>query len=350
MDSWKLGLVWAPVEDLRFRAQISRAQRAPDITELYSSLRGDFDTVSDPCNGVTLASTGTLAQNCLADPGVLADVTLNGAFLLDDTNIFGPNSGNLNLQEETANTTTFGLVFTPRFLPGFSLIVDYYDIQVEDAISSIESDTILDLCYNSASYPNNVFCDAVTRSAVDGEIDRIVNQSENLNELRSKGIDTTIGYEFEAPGPVPGEFDVRFIHSYIDTLETTFVGPSGALVTESSAGEVGASEHQFRLALGWTNGPVRVRWTTRYIGDAVDDLALAPSDPNYLKVDAWMRSDLYVHYSLDNGTRLYAGVNNVFHDYGPFLPSGTNSGGSRNYNSSYDVIGRAFYAGVRHTW
>ncbi|HEX8900199.1 TonB-dependent receptor [Vitreimonas sp.] len=350
VESWKVGLTWAPVPDFRLRGQISRAQRAPDITELFSSLRGDFDTVSDPCNGVTLASTGTLAENCLADPGVLADVTLNGAFLLDDSSIFGPNSGNLNLQEETANTTTFGFVFTPSAAPGFSLIVDYYDIEVEDAIGSIESDTILDLCYNSPTYPNNVFCDAVTRNATTGEIDRIVNRSENLNELRSAGIDTTISYEFE-PSFMPGELDFNLIHSYIDTLETTFVGPTGTPVTQSSAGQIGASEHQFRASLGWTNGPLRLRWTTRYIGEAVDDLALDPSDPNYLEVDAWMRSDLYVHYAFeDTGTRLYAGVNNIFHDYGPFLPSGTNSGSTRNYNSSYDVIGRAFYAGIRHSW
>ena len=351
VESWKFGLTWAPIRDLRVRGQISRAQRAPDITELFSSLRGDFDTVSDPCNGVTLASTGTLAENCLADPGVLADVTANGSFNLDDTSIFGPNSGNLNLQEETASTTTLGVVFTPSAIPGFSLIVDYYDIQVEDAISSIESDTILDLCYNSPNYPNNVFCDAVTRNPTDGEIDRIVNRSENLNELRSAGIDTTIAYEFE-PRFFPGELDFRLIHSYIDTLETTFIGPTGSLVTESSAGQVGTSEHQFRATIGWTNGPFRVRWTTRYLGEAVDDLALDPSDPDYLEVDAWMRSDLYVHYTFDNAnrTRVYAGVNNIFHDYGPFLPSGTNSGSTRNYNSSYDTIGRAFYAGIRHSW
>jgi hypothetical protein len=65
-----------------------------------------------------------------------------------------------------------------------------------------------------------------------------------------------------------------------------------------------------------------------------------------------MRSDLYVHYTFDNAgdTRLYDGINNIFHDYGPFLPSGTNSGGARNYNSAYDTIGRAFYAGIRHSW
>lgn len=350
VESWKFGLTWAPIPDFRVRGQISRAQRAPDITELFSSLRGDFDTVSDPCNGVTLATTGTLADNCRADPGVLADITANGVFTLDDTSIFGPNSGNLDLQEETANTTTIGFIFTPRAVPGFSVIVDYYDIKVEDAIASIESDTILDLCYNSDNYPNNVFCDAVTRNAATGEIDRIVNRSENLNELRSSGVDTTIAYEFE-PDFMPGELDFRLIHSYIDTLDTTFIGPTGALVTESNAGQVGASEHQFRATVGWTNGPLRLRWTTRYVGEAVDDLALDPSDPNYLEVDAWMRSDLYVQYTFgERATRVYAGVNNVFDDYGPFLPSGTNSGGSRNYNSSYDVIGRAFYAGVRHTW
>ena len=87
----------------------------------------------------------------------------------------------------------------------------------------------------------------------------------------------------------------------------------------------------------------------RHIGAAVDDNTVSPGDADYFEVEPWSRHDLYVRYRFGRDPRIsiFGGVNNVFHNYGPFLPSGLNSGGSRNFNSTYDVVGRFFYGGVR---
>ncbi len=349
--SWKIGGSWAPVRDIRFRGQFARAQRAPDITELFSELRGDFDTADDPCDGVTAASTGPVAQNCRAIAAIQAVIGLNGVFDQDTTSLFAPNGGNLALKEETADTVTAGIVFTPLFMPNFSAVIDYYDIKVKDAIGSVDTQTVLDLCYNAANFPDNVFCNVISRGG-DGQISRIVNQQENLNELCSSGIDTTLNLDFAFERLIGGAFDLQVIYSYIDKLEQIFVGPTGAATTDVLRNEVGISPHQARITLGWRVGDWRLRWRTRYLGSALDDNTLSQGDPDYFKVGSWTRHDLYAQYDFgrQQKMRFFAGINNVFHDYGPFLPSGLNSGGARNYNSAYDTIGRFAYAGLRVTW
>ena len=344
--SFKAGGHWAPSRDIRFRGQFSRAQRAPDITELFSTERADFDNLNDPCNGVTALTAGTVASNCRADPGVLNAINTLGVFNSAGTSIFGPNAGNLDLREETADTITLGVVLTPRFLPGFSATVDYYHIDINRAIGSIESQLVADLCYTSDTVTNNRFCSAITRDPL-GQVTKIENKSENLNQIISSGIDATLAYKFKLPA-IPGEFDSRLIYSHIGKLETRFDGPAGE-VSIRSAGEVGNSRDQLRFTFGWTHDGFRIRYRMTHIGNAADDVNLAETSPAYFKVGDWQRHDIYAEYSFDTGAKftLFGGVNNIGNDHGPFLPSGTNSGDIRNFNGAYDPIGRRFYGGLR---
>ncbi len=128
--------------DIRFRAQFARAQRAPDIAELYSPPRGNFEAADDLCDGITPTTAGRLAANCRLDPGIQALFARQASQNQDQiyeqagNNIYSPNGGNLDLKEETADTLTLGAVFAPRFIPGLSLAVDYYDISIKDAIDA----------------------------------------------------------------------------------------------------------------------------------------------------------------------------------------------------------------------
>ncbi|WP_395375178.1 TonB-dependent receptor domain-containing protein [Marinicella sp. W31] len=349
-NSWKLGLNWAINDSFRVRAQVSTAERAPDITELFSALRGDVDSVDDPCDGVTLDSSGAVAQNCLTDTGILAAINEFGLYEQESSSIFGPNGGNLDLQEETADTFTAGFIWTPQYVEGLSLIVDYYDIEIEDAISSVSSQDTLDLCYNSQTFPNNRFCDVISRNSI-GQISRIINQQENLNALISSGVDVTLAYDFELAS-VPGEFDFETKYSYVDKLESRFVGPDGSEAVNEFKGEVGDSEHQARVIFGWRDGTWRLRYRVRYLSSALDDNNLSPEDIDFLKVDDYMRHDLYAHYEFGRKDRfrVFLGINNIGDNNGPFLPSGTNSGSSRNFSSAYDPVGRFFYTGLNVKW
>src|SRR5690606_10616739 len=119
--SWRAGAQYAPIEAIRFRAQFARAQRAPDIAELYSPPRGNFEAANDLCDGVTPTTAGRIAAGCRLDPGIqalFAQQATDGAtqrYTQAGNSLYSPNGGNLDLKEETADTLTLGAVLAPRF-------------------------------------------------------------------------------------------------------------------------------------------------------------------------------------------------------------------------------------------
>jgi len=145
--TWKLGATWAPINDVSLRGTLSRAVRAPNIAELFDpELPIQIGSDQDPCNleNVGLGSDNREA-NCVAAlqaAGVPnAEIQdANGNYIWENplTGRFtGTSGGNPNLDTETADTFTVGAVIRPSFLQGFSLTVDYWDIEIENAISAV---------------------------------------------------------------------------------------------------------------------------------------------------------------------------------------------------------------------
>ncbi|MCF6264127.1 MAG: TonB-dependent receptor [Xanthomonadales bacterium] len=351
VSSWNFGISYAPIEDLRFRAQISQAQRAPNITELFSALRSDFDSFNDPCDGVTASTTGTVAENCRMNPGIAGIIASEGEFIQLGTQIFGPSMGNVNLQEETADTVTYGFVFTPQAISGFSLIVDYYKIEIEDVIGSVASQLAGDLCYNDGStFSTNRFCSSITRDA-DGQVNRIVNQRENLNSRIAEGVDVSVLYDFNFPG-IPGDFKSSFIYSHIITHEITFNGPDGEELNDL-AGQVGRPEEEYRFKLRWDNNNYAIQYKLKYTGSVRDDNDPRPEDIfGFITFAPALVHDIYVSYSFDDSfpIRIFGGINNITNEHGPYLPDGYASGSNWNVNSNYDRVGRRFYMGFDFKW
>ncbi|MBV7255866.1 TonB-dependent receptor [Pacificimonas sp. WHA3] len=361
--SYNIGGTWQPIPDIRFRAQYSRSQRAPTLTEFFSPARGDFDSLRDPCDGLlpdgsgitpapgSTASADVIAANCLAEPGIqayFADVDNAGEPFEYDGSVSGPNAGNNLLQEETADTYTAGVVLAPRFLPGFSLIVDYYNITVNDAIGSVSTQLTADLCYGDTNFPNNRFCDVITRDGTTGNVIQVINRQENLNSLKAEGVDATLAYRIE-PGFIPGAFraNVRYTHYLTDDF--TFLGIGGP-ETVSSNGEIGEPEDEFRAQLSYDLDGFSASWTTIYRGGGVDDLDVPPTDPEFFRAPDEIIHNLYLRYRFGEEPRVsvFGGVRNVFDDIGPIIPNGVDNGGTRNITGTLnDVEGREFYAGVQ---
>lgn len=365
--SYNAGAVWQVTDDIRVRGQYSRSQRAPNLTEIFSPPRPDSDSLTDPCDGLMPDGSGIIeisgdgaenadlavvAANCLTEPGIQQFFADNPGMEFEfDGSTQGPNAGNPDVKEETANTFTAGLVLTPEFIPGFTLVGDYYRIKIEDAITSISTQNIVSLCYSSTDFPNNRFCDLITRNPVDGTVDEVLNFQENLNEEIVSGVDATLLYEFE-PGFVPGEVDVDFRYSHYFKQETTFTGIGGTLITSSPLGEIGDGNDEFRARLGYRTGGFRATYTVTYLDGGVDDLENDPdpSDNRYFKVGGQAFHRIYFGYDFgeDEQFRIYGGVNNLFDNFGPLLPDGLDNGSSYNIvNELNDALGREFYIGAR---
>ena len=358
VGSYRLGLSWTVSDQLGFRGQLSRAQRAPSLIELYSGPRGDYDTVNDPCHGVTATMAGHLADNCRADAGIANAISEAGVYEQRITNIYAPNAGNPDLNEERSDAATLGVVFAPSALEGFSLSVDVYDIRVSGAIASLSSQALLEECYGaSLAIGDNAYCNDIVRGD-DGQLRRMSNHLANLNEIRSAGLDVTLDHRWQAgPGsPLAGLWDLQLLYTRTASLEQEFERSDGAVRHTVWDGEVDAPEHRWTARLGWSRARWRLQWRMRYVGAAVDSHSRAAAanaaDMLFLEIDPWVQHDVYAHYAFgaDRQVRVFAGINNVFHDYGPFLPSGTESGGRRNFSPGYDVEGRRFYAGIRARW
>lgn len=353
--SYRAGAQWSPVRGLNFRATLARAQRAPNISELYSPPRDDFETVVDPCNGVTATTAGTIADNCRANAGIAAAIANDGLFDQDGTNVNAPNAGNLQVQEETADTVTFGMVFSPSFLPRFQASIDYYDIRVEGVIASLQTSMILNSCYSDTSGTDNRFCDFVSRDS-EGQLTRVINRVDNLDEMRAKGVDVALAYRFDLDQwNVPGRFDARLNYNHRITLEQHYQGLNGMEV-DDWVGEVGGAEDEARASLAWTHNGLMLKWSTRYISDVVDSnerlaavQAAGTVDPLYLYLDSYTRNDFNFSFRPDRfeGLKIFGSVRNVFDEYGPFLPAGTDSGNDFNYSSIYGMMGRTFSIGFQ---
>ncbi len=369
--SYRAGLQYAPMPDIRFRVQYARAQRAPDIAELFSPPRGNFESATDLCDDITPDTPGRVAANCRFDPGIQALFAQQIAegeaphYTQIGGNLYSPNGGNLNLKEETADTLTLGAVITPRFIPGLSLAIDYYDIRIDDAIDAYSNLDIQTQCYDTdVPQDENPFCADITRNPNNGQIVELVQRQVNLAAFDTTGIDVALNYNFglENAIGVPGRFDLRYDATHILKQKVEFQGIDGWVVNDYTGDlSEGSFKYRARGSLGWSVGAFRLRWTTTYYGKINDSNALRDryrellatnpeaEEPIFLNINDRWEHDLYLAVDVKaGGTKfhLYGGVKNLFDSITPFQPTGTESGRLTNQTSAYDIAGRRFYIGT----
>ena len=187
-NTYNLGLEWSPMDELRFRGSWARAVRAPNVAELFAAQVVSLDGTNDPCSGAKPAAS---AQACLLE-GISAaqygTINTNSASQYN-----GLTGGNPKLQPETAITTSFGLGWTPAYLPGFRAQVDWYDISITNVIGAIGANTIHSVCDN-----HSLYCDTIHRD-VNGSLwlssqGYVVDTNFNGQALEQKGIDVDTSY------------------------------------------------------------------------------------------------------------------------------------------------------------
>ena len=396
--SFGVGLQWAPIDSLNFRANFGRALRAPDLTELFSPPRGDADSVNDVCDGVQVGDVSVIAQNCLSEPGIIAainnpDSETPGVFEDTGESTSSPNSGNPNLKEEESDTITIGFVWQPTNIKGLSLSADYYSIEIEDAIDALSNEQILNRCYDDPSNfgPENSFCADITRNPEDGQIDNMVQRQFNLNGVETSGIDYMFNYAFELDSwGLPGSLDITYNHTHIIKLQTIIDDDielkqienlaAGVPGTDSVAADGRLDGLNFdndrgeqvsesftdrgRLTISWSNDDWRVSAGANYYGstidsyelrqtylDAIEEFGNDAEEPLYLNFDSEIFYNLSASYSTEvkgYSVKFYGGINNILNNNGPFVPGGdTLSGNSGNYADGYGLRGRSGYVRMK---
>lgn len=170
--AWKAGAVYAPVDGLNLRVSRSRDIRAPALNELFSP--GSVLT-----NPLTLIVDGVSKTN-----NIPQNVT----------------AGNPRVRPELADTWTAGFAYRGRgALRGLGLSVDYYKIDIKDAISNPTSAQIAALC----NAGDQAFCTAFTYGPDPANPSQRIHTAMlagtlNLGSFKQEGIDMTLAYDASA--------------------------------------------------------------------------------------------------------------------------------------------------------
>lgn len=369
--TWNVGGDYAPIDDIRFRATYAKAVRAPNIGELFTGPSQTFPTgLVDPCNGVTLASTGTTATQCLADPGVVANITANGKFVqtqADKQGISGFTSGNPNLGPEKAKSLTAGVVINPKsinMLRNLVVSVDYFHIKVTDAVAFPSRQNLLNQCFNEA---NAAACAFITRfqvptgSSSAGALQFVNSAAINASVINTSGIDTVLQYRTSLDSLVSGlsaNARISWTHyfkGYVIELPGDTKNPY--------VGEVGTSKNKVNGTIAFNTRKVGISFTGTYIGKALEDDRFIdaanvtrarfdlgpPLAHDAIVIPAEFYLDSQISFTPIRNYEFYVGVDNLLDNKAPNLLSGTtfNNTGSDTAAAVYDIFGRRYYAGVR---
>lgn len=300
--SWKAGLTDRIFDDLLLRATYSRDIRSGNMAELFTSRATNFSNIVDPVTGTSiLASLFT--------------------------------GGNPNLKPERANTLTLGGSYSPDFVPGLNLSVDYYSIKIKDVIATISAQDTVTRCVNG----NTALCDLITRNSA-GAITSIEASYINLSRYETSGVDVEASYNLplERIGLADaGTLRLRALATYVHSLIT-----DDGVVRIEGAGTVGDNtsfgtpKWRGTASINYDAGDAELDLRVRYVGGGVFSRTLDVAN-NDIEPRAYV--DLGARFDAGN-TTFSVDVANLF-DRAPPLTTG--------FNPHYDVIGRYLSAGVR---
>ena len=332
VNTWKLGLNWQPIDDVRIRGTRTTDILAPNLTQLDASPSYGNGPVTDPHTG-------------------------GGTYLLPSLTTSNP-----NLVPEVAHTWTLGIVVSPSWLPDFGLSADYYSTRISNGLSSIAGSNAATLAQCEASGGTSPLCALIVRPfpfsnrTPANAPTQTITEALNVASTYTKGIDFETSYKFsledattDLPVKLPGDVDLRLLYNWQPYFLTTSY--AGATPIQQ-AGVAGESSDRATLFAGWSWNSISVQMQERYLSGAKfsgNPLQIW-ANPNHIPAKAY--TDLTIGYDFlewDTLWHAYVSGNNIF-DTQPPIVVGTGSAktaGGKYTANGYDVIGRYVTFGVK---
>ncbi|MBU2925563.1 TonB-dependent receptor [Colwellia sp. 1_MG-2023] len=322
--TYKLGLTWQIFDNLMVRGVKSTAFRIPMLTEQFGGTNSENLRTIDPCEG----ATGAIATNCLA-----AGVPAN--FEQDGTTVLTAVGGNPDVNPESADTLTLGIVWQASFLEGLSATVDYFNIEIDDAITAVNGSDVLKLCYTD---PNaySEYCDSFSRHSVTNQVISLNQRPVNAAQEKVSGVDFNVQHNGEINGfNTKIELEATRLLAHENTpLPGQAINDLLGKITEDQG-----SYTKWRGNLGFTLEAQS--WAThyaiRYIGGADD---VNGGGPIGSSVPSITYHDVQASYQVNNNFSLSAGIDNLFDKSAPFLTSWNDA---NTDVMTYDLLGRRGY-------
>ena len=370
-NTYKFGVEWSPISDLRLRGSFQRAVRAPNVTELFTPQVVVLDGNNDPCAGTAaqLAAKGITVAQCVA-AGVPA--AAYGTVTPNTANQYqGLTGGNPLLVPETALTSSFGIGWTPSFVPNLRVQVDYFDIKIENVITTVGATAILQQCINSGLFCGDIHRDA-NNSLWLSQQGYVIDSLANVGKLETRGIDLDVSYGFDV-GSL-GKIRTSLQGTYVDLYRVTPIAsdPSTSFNCAGLYGDICSSAAATSIPIFRWRHTLRTTWSTPWQGldltaswryfsamklDALSPQANLSQFPATVAnggisssdaaIKAYNYLDLSAAVKLMDKMTFRMGVNNVF-DKDPPVIGGTNLpstvGNGNTFPQVYDALGRFIFA------
>lgn len=339
--TYQAGLRWRPIADLLFRATFAEGLRAPTIGELFGSQSRFDQLLNDPCSDMLGLNGGPVAPPAVQQNCVTLGVPANGSYVQLNPQISVVTGGNPNLNPETSEGVTVGVVYSPAWArdaswtSGLTLEANWNRIELDSPIQPLNAQLQLNRCVQTL---DPVSCAGITRTA-SGVINGFANQLTNIGRIETESVDTRISYQ--SPEYSFGTLSLTWVTNFLVEF-TEYVPTTGGFTAVSLEGfERGSPAQAYpelksSLTLDWTHQDWRVSLTERYI-DEVTELV----GGNVLD-ETWY-TDVQVGWTpefANDRVTFLVGVTNVFDED----PPGCFSCDLNNYDpSTYDIPGRFGY-------
>lgn len=321
VTTWKAGLSYTPIDDVRLRYTISRDIRAPTLYELFAgdqAARGGFFDAHSGRND----------------------------------NVITLSSGNPDLKPEIGDTYTAGVIWQPSFVPGFSVSVDYFSIEITDAIANLNRDNANEECI--ASNGTSSLCQYIIRPFPFSHVPasdnfplatRVLPYNQALSSMH--GIDYEFAYRMPVTvGALDGDLRLRLIGSYVPGRKTR-TDINAAPVQNANVGV--NAKHRFNVQANYIQGPWKLTTQARYIGETerTRDRTVfyeEPTVPSVVYVDVTVERDFSVR---GHDLTAFLTVNNAFDQKPPLIGNGQPGQMYPTNQAVYDVVGPYYTTGIR---
>ncbi|MCL1114702.1 TonB-dependent receptor [Shewanella basaltis] len=294
-STWKVGLTYEATDDLMLRGVAATGFRAPSISELYGGDTGSYDYLEDPWGNE------------------------------QDSQILVRYTSDEDLQAEESDSYTAGLVYSPSYVEGLSLTLDYWRFKVTNAITRLDVQAGLDACYADASSSS---CETFNIGS-NGDLTNLTSSLTNVGSQDTSGIDFNLAYSFSA---LSLDWKINNDTTYLLNFEQEGIDYTNMI--DGNFGAYAELRNNFNIQAG--QGDWNVIYSNRYIGEMED---LGTGDD----VDAVLYHNIAGTYHVSDMVTLSAGVKNITDEEPSNVSNGSDGG---TVPEVYDTVGRQYYGGV----
>lgn len=322
---------WRPVADLLVRGSYAEVFRVPTVYDLYQAPTSSASQFNDPCVGLTaaqLTANPNYAQLC-------ENVVPDGTFEQPNSQIDGLLLGSEELEPESGEVITYGIVYDPSWAPGLSINVDFWDYSLENVVTQLDVNTIADQCLETGL---DQWCGLITRFG-DGTIFQIQQPTANFGKLDTSGVD--IGVRYIWRGTPVGDFRFSVDATYIDKYDSLVFPGTDVLEVAGTYDRQYGNYAEWRgiAQVGWAYESITALLAARYIHSLeLIDPDGAPGVQPPLEVPSTTYLDLSVGYDFGNNLTARVSIDNLTDEEPPILYQ-NNVLNSNTDVSTYDLIG-----------